>query len=226
MDGGLSMNTREAIEALLVTNAVSENEKAVLNKFLSTKTGPLFLPAAEILRNHGCLEEAISLLQVGLAMFPRYVSAHVSLAKILYCTSRFKMARDATTNALRVDPKNLMALKLSLRLAVLFHDEIELKTSLQRLGELLPDDEFTRKARSAHTSNNADELRNLLLTEQKSADTFGLQSLAHRVLQPISQHESQPVSTTLAQTLNEKTSEKSRSIGKLQELLKRLEDVS
>jgi tetratricopeptide (TPR) repeat protein len=79
------------------------------------KTDPksrLFFPLAEELRRNGKLPEAEQVLRTGLGVHATYLSAWVSLGRVLREQHKNAEAVDALTTALQVDPGNVVAARL------------------------------------------------------------------------------------------------------------------
>ncbi len=72
----------------------------------------LFYPLAEELRKISHFEEAEQVLRGGLANHPTYLSAWVSLGRVLRDLHKDKDAVDALTKALQLDPGNVVAARL------------------------------------------------------------------------------------------------------------------
>ena len=72
----------------------------------------MFLPLAEELRKAGHLEEAERVLNQGIAAHPGYLSAWVSLGRVLLARGNPKGAADAANRALKIDPENIVAARV------------------------------------------------------------------------------------------------------------------
>jgi len=71
-----------------------------------------FIPLADLLRQAGQSEEALAILEGGLARHPRSVAALVTLARTLASVGRPTQAAEVATRVLEFDPDNLVALEL------------------------------------------------------------------------------------------------------------------
>src|SRR5205809_8135151 len=79
------------------------------------KTDPksrLFFPLAEELRKIDQFTEAEQVLRAGLAQHPTYLSAWVSLGRVLRDAEKHREAVEALNRALVVDPGNVVAARL------------------------------------------------------------------------------------------------------------------
>src|SRR5882724_5058351 len=79
------------------------------------KTDPksrLFFPLAEELRKFGKLSEAEQVLRTGLGVHSTYLSAWVSLGRVLREQHKNDAAVEALNTALKVDPGNVVAARL------------------------------------------------------------------------------------------------------------------
>src|SRR6266516_387561 len=79
------------------------------------KTDPksrLFFPLAEELRRVDQFAEAEQVLRAGLAYHPTYLSAWVSLGRVLRDANKQRDAVEALSRALVVDPGNVVAARL------------------------------------------------------------------------------------------------------------------
>src|SRR5262249_44503202 len=72
----------------------------------------LFFPLAEELRKLDQFTEAEQVLRGGLAQHPTYLSAWVSLGRVLREANKPRDAVDALTKALQLDPGNVVAARL------------------------------------------------------------------------------------------------------------------
>lgn len=71
-----------------------------------------FIPLADVLRQAGRCEEALTLLEEGLAAHPRAVGGLVTLARTLAAAGRTERAAAVASRILEQDPDNLVALEM------------------------------------------------------------------------------------------------------------------
>jgi tetratricopeptide (TPR) repeat protein len=64
-----------------------------------------------MLRDEGKWDEALSYVEQGVKLSPKYVDAKVRLAEIYFNLKRYKDAADVSTEALKLEPNNLSALQ-------------------------------------------------------------------------------------------------------------------
>jgi len=108
------------------------------------KTDPrsrLFFPLAEELRRNGRLPEAEQVLRTGLGIHASYLSAWVSLGRVLREQQKNAEAVDALNTALQVDPGNVVAARL---LADAYYDlgeKVEAIKKYKLVHALMPSDE-------------------------------------------------------------------------------------
>jgi tetratricopeptide (TPR) repeat protein len=108
------------------------------------KTDPrsrLFFPLAEELRRNGRLPEAEQVLRTGLGIHATYLSAWVSLGRVLREQHKNAEAVDALNTALQVDPGNVVAARL---LADAYYDlgeKVEAIKKYKLVHALMPSDE-------------------------------------------------------------------------------------
>jgi tetratricopeptide (TPR) repeat protein len=108
------------------------------------KTDPrsrLFFPLAEELRRNGRLPEAEQVLRTGLGIHSTYLSAWVSLGRVLREQQKNGEAVDALNTALQVDPGNVVAARL---LADAYYDlgeKVEAIKKYKLVHALMPGDE-------------------------------------------------------------------------------------
>jgi len=108
------------------------------------KTDPrsrLFFPLAEELRRNGKLAEAEQVLRTGLGFHATYLSAWVSLGRVLREQQKNGEAVDALNTALQVDPGNVVAARL---LADAYYDlgeKVEAIKKYKLVHALMPADE-------------------------------------------------------------------------------------
>jgi len=101
-----------------------------------------FAPLADLYRKAGRLEEAIEVLEAGLAEHPRYVSALVILARCHVDAGRPVESGEAFARVLTLDPDNLVALKSLAEMALAGLDNARGAEFLERVVFLDPTDEL------------------------------------------------------------------------------------
>jgi tetratricopeptide (TPR) repeat protein len=101
-----------------------------------------FAPLADLYRKAGRLEEAIEVLEAGLAEHPRYVSALVILARCHVDAGRPIESGEAFARVLALDPDNLVALKNLAEMALTADDNARGAEFLERVVFLDPTDEL------------------------------------------------------------------------------------
>ncbi len=105
------------------------------------KTDPksrLFFPLAEELRKIDQLGEAEQVLRTGLAQHPTYLSAWVSLGRVLREEDKYAEAVDALTKALQLDPGNVVAARLLADAYLNLGDKLEAIKKYKLVRALLP----------------------------------------------------------------------------------------
>ena len=116
------------------------------------KTDPksrLFFPLAEELRKIDQYAEAEQVLRLGLGQHPTYLSAWVSLGRVLREANKHQEAVEALTKALQLDPGNVVAARL---LADSYQDlgeRLEAIKKYKLVRALLPTDDEELDARIA-----------------------------------------------------------------------------
>lgn len=106
----------------------------------------LFYPLAEELRKIGRFEDAEKYLRAGLGHHASYLSAWVSLGRVLRETSKNQEAVEALKQALTVDPGNMVAAKLLAETYYDLGDKVEAIKKYKLVHALLPaDDEISAK---------------------------------------------------------------------------------
>ncbi len=112
-----------------------------LRKYELSPRSRVFAPLADLYRKAGRLEEALEILQAGLADHPEYVSALVILGRCRLDGGEPAAAREAFARVLGLDPDNLVALKQSADLALAAGECEHAAALLARVVELDPTDE-------------------------------------------------------------------------------------
>lgn len=140
----------------------------------------IFLPLAELYRQQGYLNEAIRLCQEGLAKYPHYYSAKVSLAMAYYHSHMSKEAQKELEKVIEVHPDNILAhrvlahilLKAEKTKEALEHFDIILSFNPydSRLKSLV--DELRRKV-NLKVAEGEEEVRPLESTEAVSEEVVG-----------------------------------------------------
>jgi pentatricopeptide repeat protein len=108
------------------------------------KTDPksrLFFPLAEEFRKNGKLAEAEQVLRTGLAVHTTYLSAWVSLGRVLREQHKNAEAVDALTTALQVDPGNVVAARLLADAYLDLGEKVEAIKKYKLVHALMPADE-------------------------------------------------------------------------------------
>ena len=108
------------------------------------KTDPksrLFFPLAEELRKAGQLTEAEQVLRTGLVVHPAYLSAWVSLGRVLRDQKKDEDAVDALSRALQLDPGNVVAARILGDAYLTLGDKLEAIKKYKLVHALMPADE-------------------------------------------------------------------------------------
>jgi len=108
------------------------------------KTDPksrLFFPLAEELRKIDQLGEAEQVLRTGLGHHPTYLSAWVSLGRVLREESKHQEAVEALNRALQLDPGNVVAARLLADSHLDLGDRLEAIKKYKLVRALLPNDD-------------------------------------------------------------------------------------
>ncbi len=112
------------------------------------KTDPksrLFFQLAEELRRHGKLTEAEQVLRNGLHVHTSYLSAWVSLGRVLREQSKNAEAVEALTTAMQVDPGNVVAARLLADAYLDLGEKIEAIKKYKLVNALMPSEELEEK---------------------------------------------------------------------------------
>jgi pentatricopeptide repeat protein len=108
------------------------------------KTDPksrLFFPLAEEFRKNGKLAEAEQVLRTGLGVHTTYLSAWVSLGRVLREQHKNAEAVEALTTALQVDPGNVVAARLLADAYLDLGEKVEAIKKYKLVHALMPSDE-------------------------------------------------------------------------------------
>jgi tetratricopeptide (TPR) repeat protein len=101
----------------------------------------LFYPLAEELRKAGQLEEAESVLRTGLEHHPTYLSAWVSLGRVLRDQKNDDAAVEPLSKALQLDPGNVVAARLLADAYLALGNPLEALKKYKLVHALMPGDE-------------------------------------------------------------------------------------
>jgi len=101
----------------------------------------LFFPLAEELRKAGQLTEAEQVLRTGLVVHPAYLSAWVSLGRVLRDQKKDEDAVDALSRALQLDPGNVVAARILGDAYLNLGDKVEAIKKYKLVHALMPADE-------------------------------------------------------------------------------------
>ncbi len=108
------------------------------------KTDPknrIFYPLAEELRKVGQFAEAEQVLRAGLTNHPSYLSAWVSLGRVLRDQKNDGAAAEALNKALQLDPGNVVAARLLAETYLSLGEKVEAIKKYKLVQALLPADE-------------------------------------------------------------------------------------
>jgi len=101
----------------------------------------LFFPLAEELRKAGQIDEAEQVLRSGLVAHSTYLSAWVSLGRVLRDQKKDGEAVDALSRALQLDPGNVVAARLLGDAHLSLGDKVEAIKKYKLVHALMPSDE-------------------------------------------------------------------------------------
>lgn len=100
-----------------------------------------FYPLAEELRKIGRVEEAEKVLRAGLEHHSTYLSAWISLGRILKDRGSLGEALEALTRGLSLDPENVVAAKLLAHVHLALGNKVEAVRKFKLVSALMPSDE-------------------------------------------------------------------------------------
>src|SRR5688500_9616650 len=109
------------------------------------KTDPksrLFYPLAEELRKVGQTDEAERVLRTGLTVHATYLSAWVSLGRVLRDQKKDNDAVEAPTKALQLDPGNVVAARLLADAYLNLGEKVEAIKKYKLVYALMPDEDL------------------------------------------------------------------------------------
>jgi len=100
-----------------------------------------FYPLAEELRKVGQLEEAERVLRAGLTHHANYLSAWISLGRVLKDRGGYAEAVDVLMRGLSLDPENVVAAKLLAHVYLAMGEKVEAIKKFKLVHALMPSDE-------------------------------------------------------------------------------------
>lgn len=100
-----------------------------------------FYPLGEELRKSGALEEAESVLREGLANHPNYLSAWISLGRVLRDQNKHREAIEILQRAFSLDGSNVVTARLMAESYLALDDKVEAIKKFKLVRALLPPDE-------------------------------------------------------------------------------------
>lgn len=101
----------------------------------------LFFPLAEELRKIRRLDEAERVLREGIDHHPAYLSAWVSLGRVLSQLQKHRSAADAFDRALKLDPENIVAARLLAETYLVMGEKVEAIKKFKLVHAFLPQDQ-------------------------------------------------------------------------------------
>jgi len=129
-----------------------------------------FFKLGEHLRREGELDEAIEVLQTGLAHHPRYVAAWVSLGRALLAAGHGAEAATALDTALELDPGNAVAARAAGEAAVVNEEWVKAVKNLKLARGLAPQDDSLNE-RIQYVEGTLAELGQLEAPEMRAQAT-------------------------------------------------------
>ena len=139
--------------------------QALAESYLREPRTPHFPLVAEYLFELGAQDEALFVLEKGIAEFPVLSSARLLLAKFLYLRALIPEALVHVEKLQETQPRIISLMKLRLRLAVLQDQKDLTLVLLKSLGELISDDELMRKCRLGIALSEFGSVKKLLAEE-------------------------------------------------------------
>jgi len=124
-----------------VSQAIEQEIRTLRTHFWSARDpeGRAFAPLADAYRRKGDLEEAVSLVEDGLARLPEFSPGHLVAARIFRARGDLEAARESLDHLLELDPENVLALLERSELARDTGDREGAMQGLRRLLDLDPD---------------------------------------------------------------------------------------
>jgi tetratricopeptide (TPR) repeat protein len=116
--------------------------------------GRHFFPLAEELRKAGSLAEAEQTLRDGLQIHPNYLSAWVSLGRVLRDGGKHKDAIDALQKALALDANNAVTARLMAETYLSMGEKVEAIKKFKLVNALLPDGELQEQIQALEVELN------------------------------------------------------------------------
>jgi len=127
------------------SSSLSSEVTNLLAQYQADPKSRLFAPLADAYRKNKKIDEAIEICKKGLALHPTYASAHLVLGKCYQEKGLFSLAREEFNQVLRIDPQNLIALKLRADVCLAQGLKEEAVGSYKLVLELDPANESVRK---------------------------------------------------------------------------------
>lgn len=100
----------------------------------------MFFPLAEELRKAGSLEEAERVLREGIERHPAYLSAWVSLGRLLAQQERHREAVEVLNRALQLDRENVVAARLAAESYLVLGEKVEAIKKFKLVHAFIPSD--------------------------------------------------------------------------------------
>ena len=101
----------------------------------------LYFQLAEDLRAAGNVQESIDVLKEGVARFPRYLSARISLGRALLSVRNHREAAEIMKAVLEEDPENVIAIRALAQAYEAMGQKVEAIKKYKLLRIFTPDDE-------------------------------------------------------------------------------------
>ena len=125
--------------------APSREIEKLQRRWQENPLGLTFAPLAEAYRKEGTVSDALELLEIGLALHPNYVPAHIVRGRCWIDRGSDGTAETAFNQVLDLDPENVIALKA---LADISERSRRFPEAALRLERLLDFDRSNEEARS------------------------------------------------------------------------------
>ena len=147
---------------------LTKTEKVIIQKFKENNRSRSFLPASDILRNHGFKDEAIELLIFGVQNHPDFTSARVLLARELYEQGIYQEALSYLNNSPDCLGSNGLAQRLHFKIYLILNNETLFRNLNQTLTRRNFHDSETNEISTLFENTTFSELREIFVKRLQS----------------------------------------------------------
>lgn len=123
---------------------LNPEEKNLISRYEAEPSGAIVIGVADLLRKRGYVDESLILLEEGISKFSNFTALRVALAREYFQRGLLKACQEQLSASLSRNPDNLLALRIQLKVAILYSDKPTVYRTLESLRQSSIDDDSTK----------------------------------------------------------------------------------